>query len=196
MGGCCSSRRAWKLHLEVIGDEGKIERQPYLVELVSKDGCCNSGEYHLKINNEIRKNTVYDNLCSPLCCSGGAHEWEENGHFFRVELPSLYIKDNLYVDGYEVKLKRDNASTWLCQFAVFLIFGALIFIGGVVMTALSPETIGWSSSRYFGFSCLGVGVLTMLPGIIGLARAQSISIRMKKYQDLEEERKQEDTTTL
>lgn len=100
------------------------------------------------------------------------------------------------MDGYEVKLKRDNASTWLCQFAVFLIFGALIFIGGVVMTALSPETIGWSSSRYFGFSCLGVGVLTMLPGIIGLARAQSISIRMKKYQDLEEERKQEDTTTL
>ena len=196
MGGCCSSRRSWKLHLEVVGDEGKIERKPYKVELVSKDGCCNSGEYVLNINDEMRKGQIYDNLCSPLCCSGGAHEWEDKGHFFRVELPSLCIKDNLYVDGYEVKTKRDIASTWLCQFATFLIFGALIFIGGVVMTALSPEFVGWSSSRYFGISCLAVGFLTMLPGVIGLARAQSVSMRVKKYKDLDHQRQQEDTTQL
>lgn len=196
MGGCCSSRRSWKLHLEVVGDEGKIERKPYKVELVSKNGCCSNGEYVLVINEDVRKAQIYDNLCSPLCCSGGVHEWEDKGHFFRVELPSLFIKDNLYVDGYEVKSKRDNASAWLCQFAIFLIFGGLIFIAGVVMTALSPETIGWDSSRYFGISCLGVGFLTMFPGVIGLARAQSESIRAKKYKQMELERKQEDTTEL
>ena len=196
MGGCCSARRSWKLHLEVVGDEGKIERQPYKVELVAKSGCCNDGEYKLLINEDSFKSTVYDNLCSPLCCRGGAHEWEDKGHFFRVELPSLYVRDNLFVDGYDVKTNRDNASTWLCQFAIFLIFGAIIFLGGVVLTALSPETIGWSSSRYFGISCLGVGFLTMIPGLIGLARAQAIGIRIKKNQRMEKDRKLEDTTQL
>lgn len=196
MGGCCSSRRSWKLHLEVVGDEGKIERKPYKVEIHSKDRCCSNGEYVLVINDDVRKSQIYDNLCSPLCCKGGLHEWEDKGHFFRVELPSLFIKDNLYVDGYDVKSKRDNASTWLCQFAVFLVFGALILVGGVVMTALSPETIGWASSRYFGISCLAVGFLTMLPGIIGLARAQSVSIKAKQYRELVGERKNDDTTQL
>jgi len=197
MGGCCSAHRSWMLHLEVIGDEGKIERNPYKVELISNAGCCNnSGEYVLKINDEVRKSQIYDNPCSPLCCKGGEHEWEDKGHFFRVELPSLFLKDNLYVDGYEVKSKRDNASSWLCQFAIFLIFGMIIFIGGVVMTALNPDYVGWSSSRYFGISCIAVGFLAMLPGVIGLARAQAVSIRAKKYNNNQRETRQDDTTQL
>ncbi len=192
---CCSLRRSWKLHLEVVGDEGRIERQPYLVELISEGGCGN-GAHYLKINKEQRQNPIYDNLCSPLCCKGGIYEWEDKGHFFRLELPSLYIRDSLYVDGCEVETKKDNASSWVDQFLVFLIFGVLIFIGGVVLTALSPETVGWSSSRYFGISCLAVGFLTMLPAVIGLARAQSISIKSRQLKEIESGQDQEDVTQL
>lgn len=191
MGICCSLRRSWKLHLEVVGDEGKIERQPYMIELISKGS--SNGAHFLKINNVQQTNVIYDNLCSPLCCRGGAHEWEDKGHFFRLELPSVYIKDSLYVDGCEVETKKNNASTWVDQFLVFVIFGALVFVAGVVLTALSPETVGWSSSRYFGVSCIVAGFLTMLPGVIGLARAQSVNIKTSKMKNVEEEPDQDIT---
>ncbi len=195
MGICCSLRRSWKLHLEVVGDEGKIERQPYHIEIVSEGGCF-SGSHHLKVNKEPRENAIYDNLCSPLCCSGGIHEWEDLGHFFRLELPSLYIRDSLYVDGLEVETKKENSATWVDQFMVFLVFGALIFVAGVILTALDPSTTGWNSSRYFGISCLGVGFLTMLPAVIGLAKAQSVNIKTRQLKEIENGQVHEDMTQL
>jgi len=64
------------------------------------------------------------------------------------------------------------------------------------MTALNPDYVGWSSSRYFGISCIAVGFLAMLPGVIGLARAQAVSIRAKKYNNNQRETRQDDTTQL
>eukprot|EP00794_Sanderia_malayensis_P012735 gene12735-14040_t len=197
MGLCCSLRRSWKLHLEVVGDEGRIERQPYSVEIFSEGGC-GHGAYSLRINKEIRENEIFDNCCSPLCFSGGIHEWEDMGHFFRLELPSLFIRDSLYVDGVEVESKKGNASTWINQFLVYLALGVLILVAGVVLTALAPETVGWSSSRYFGISCLVVGTLTMLPAVIGLARAQNLTIKSRRLKTMQNGYSQqyEDVTQL
>ena len=189
---CCSLDRSWKLHLEVIGEAGKIERHPYYVQLKSEGGCCTcrTGTHELSVNDVVKEKELYDNICSPILGKGGVYEWEEKGHFFRVELPSLYIKENLYVNGYEVKSKNANTSVWMMQFLLFLVIGTLFIVAGIILTIIDPEKLKWSSSRFFGISLIVIGIIILLPGIIGSAKAQNLSVKTRKEL---KRRKEQDT---
>lgn len=192
----CSTHRKWKLRLELIGEEGKIEQYPYQVEVKTDSasccGCCQNGVHNLKVNNLRKEDQLFDNMCFPLCCTGGAYEWEEKGHFFRLELPSLYIHEGLYVDGKEISSGRKNTGEWKCQFAIWLLLGLLVIGIGVVFLILSYKLDIWRGFLYLGLSCLATGILTMLPGMIGCCRAQSLS---EHYKKMEQQKKIEDNLT-
>ena len=197
---CCSHYRDWLLQLEVISEEGKIERYPYHIEVKSDEnstcccGCCQNGVHGLTVNGKEVGKQIYDNICFPLCGSGGEYEWQEKGHFFRLELPSLFIHDGLYVDGKELKSRRLNTSEWKYQFAVWLVLGVLIISIGVAFIAMEISGCCWKGFLYLGISCLVTGFLTFLPGLIGCFKATSLNRQYKKLQQLKKREKNHQTT--
>ncbi|XP_057313787.1 uncharacterized protein LOC130655103 [Hydractinia symbiolongicarpus] len=189
---CCKHYQDWNIQLEVISEEGKIERHPYHVEVESDKhascGCCQNGVHILSVNEEVIANELYDNICFPLCCAGGDYEWQEKGHFFRLELPSLFIHDGLYVDGKELKSRKLNTSEWKCQFAIWLILGIFMFLLGIVFVGIDRSECCWEGFLYLGISCLVTGLLIFLPGLIGCFRAESLG---REYKKLKEQKRKE-----
>lgn len=199
---CCSHRQTWKLQLEVISEEGKIERYSYQVEVKAERAslcccdCCQNGIHTLTVNQVQVEEKLYDNLCFPLCCSGGDFEWQEKGHFFRIELPSLFIHQGLYVDGKELQTKRLNTYEWKCQFMMWILLGMFVSVLGLVFIGINQSKCCWRGFLYLGISCLITGFLTQLPGIIGCARATSLSRQYKKIRQAQLESQREYVTSL
>ena len=179
---CCRTQRDWKMTLEVIADEGEIERKPYHVEVEDSDQlacyCFSNGIHTLKVNGKIYNNEIYDNLCFPLCCVGGAYEWHEQGHYFRLELPSLFIHEGLYVDGRELSEKRLNITEWKNHFILWLVLGIIVTFIGLVFFVLNYSNCCWKGFLFFGICSVFTGFLVILPGALGLYKTFSL---IKKY---------------
>jgi len=163
-------------------------RQPYIINVdpdEKKICCClcDTGGNELRLNNEVADQKVYDNVCFPLCCKGGDYEWQDKGHYFRLELPSLFIHEGLYVDGKEINSRRYNTTEWKCQFAVWLFVGFLVFAAGVAFIVFDFLDFGdWSGFLYLGISCVITGVLAMIPGIMGCCRISKLRQRYLSVQ--------------
>ena len=196
---CCSSRRRWNLDLQTTSEEGKLEECSYLVEIISErnDCCCHNGIHSLRLNGKIYEQRIYDNICFPLCCAGGEYEWQERGHFFRIELPSLFIHDGLYVDGTEIKTKRLNTTEWKYQFALWLILGFTLILLGVIFIAIERSDCCWKGFLYLGISCTVTGLLTLIPGVLGWCKAIAWGRQYKRLvAQRRKEREIEEQTTF
>lgn len=196
---CCAKHRDWNLQIEVISEVGKIEQNPYQVEVDSDPKevcccCCDNGVHILRVNGEEFDERLYDNPCFPLCCSGGDFEWQEKGHYFRLELSSLFIHDGLYVDGKEVNSRRLNTSEWKCQFAVWLILGIVLTVTGAIFIIIDESKCCWAGFLYLGISCCVVGVLTMIPGILGCYKAARLR-RLYQHVKAVQARERDDNMT-
>ena len=184
---CCHPQRHYKLQLEVLNEYGKIERQPYVIDVEPEERSvccclCDSGVNELHLNNQQTDEKIYDNVCFPLCCKGGDFEWQDRGHYFRLEMPSMYIHDGLYVDGKEINSRRYNQTEWRCQFAVWLIVGLLMLAAGIAFIVLHYLECCWSGFLYLGISCVITAVLAIVPGIIGCCRIPKLNHRYDAVQ--------------
>lgn len=198
---CCAKHRDWNLHIEVVSEEGKIERHPYHVEVESdpKEVCCcwcDNGVHMLRVNSEEFDQRLYDNPCFPLCCNGGDFEWQESGHYFRLELPSLFIHDGLYVDGREVKSRRLNTAEWKCQFGVWLALGTILIVLGATFIILYESKCCWNGYLYLGISSCVVGTLTLIPGILGCYKASRLRRLYQRVQALQGKERNDNLTRL
>nr|XP_012557714.1 uncharacterized protein LOC100199856 [Hydra vulgaris]XP_047126053.1 uncharacterized protein LOC100199856 [Hydra vulgaris]XP_047126054.1 uncharacterized protein LOC100199856 [Hydra vulgaris] len=186
---CCKWKKDWKMHLEVISDEGIIELRPYHVNVEDTDQltcyCFNNGIHTLIINGRVRNTEIYDNVCFPLCCVGGAYEWYELGHYFRLEIPSLFINEGLYVDGKEINKNRFNITEWKNQFLLWLVFAITLAFIGLIFLALKYTECCWNGFLYFGIGTIFSSFLLLVPGVLGLCKT---SILTKKYKDLKSDK--------
>jgi len=147
----------------------------------------------LKVNSRLIEEKIYDNICFPLCCKGGDYEWQDHGHYFRAELPSLYLHDGLYVDGKELRSQRLNTEEWKCQFSIWLILGIIITFLGIIFLIIDSTDCCWVGFLYLGISCLITGIVTTIPGLIGWYRAINLN---RKYKYLKKANQKSDVSTI
>lgn len=198
---CCRKHRDWNLVTQIVSEEGKIENHPYHVEVESDPTemcccCCDNGVHILRVNSEEFEERLYDNPCFPLCCSGGDFEWQENGHYFRLELPSLFIHDGLYVDGKEVNSRRLNTAEWKCQFTVWLVLGIIMMILGAVFIILDESECCWEGFLYLGISSCVVGALTVIPGMLGCYKASQLRKLYQRVKNMQAKEQYNNMTRL
>ena len=188
---CCFAKQTWKLQLEVLSEEGKLQWYAYKVRIQAKNDklfpCfypCRNNTHSVRVNGmSVEEEDISTNMCFPFCCSGGEVEWQDKGHFFRIEFPSLFLQQRhtLFVNGTEVHSRRSNAAQWKCQFVVWICIGAFVFVAGLLLIAVYQSKCCGRRLLFVGISSLVTGVITMLPGIVGLVRAAKLDPqRVKK----------------
>ena len=172
MPACCKTTCTWAQNLKV----GPEYRQ-YTVQLIREIGCfCE--EYRVYVNGkELERHGLAYNPFSPLCCSGGQFNWEQDGHYFLLMYNSLSWTSyfggfRLFIDGADVNTGREFSSFWRRRGWQVIFAGFVLLLLGTALSliihyALKPRK---DAFLVFGYAFVISGVFYIILGLIPILR--------------------------
>lgn len=158
---CCGCNQSWTKSL--VGRDG-ISRQ-YSVQLNST-----TKRYTILVNSKEIQHQLTSNFCSPLCGSGGAYEWQQDGHSFMLMYNNLGILRvmmgfRLFIDGVDVDTGLEFRTFFRRRGLHFVLVGLLLFAIGLVLTLVSQfSDLLPSKYLYIGCGSIFIGSVYMFIG--------------------------------
>ena len=172
MPACCKTTCTWAQNLKV----GPEYRQ-YTVQLVREIGCI-CEEYRIYVNgHEMDHHGLTYNPCSPLCCSGGQFEWDQDGHSFLLIYNSLSWTNccggfRLFIDGTDVNTGREFSSFWRRRGWQLVFAGLVMLLLGTVLSLVFRYALSrrgkYGLPLAYALVCTGVGYIIL--GLIPVLR--------------------------
>lgn len=173
---CCKTTNTWATNLKVGADQHK----QFVVQLKRDIGCCTE-RYQIFVNNELREGESLSyplsyNPCSPLCCPGGASEWDQDGHHFMLVYNSLSLTSSvggfrLFIDGIDVNTGREFSAFWRRRGLQILFIGLCFILLGIIWSLIFRYLVKDGSRLYFvGYGLICGGVFDLVLGIIPLLK--------------------------
>lgn len=171
---CCKTTDTWakNLRTNAIGAEYK----QYAVQLTRDIGCVTE-KYHIFVNGvEIEHHALSYNPCSPLCCSGGIYEWEQDGHSFMLIYNNLSFTRawggfRLFIDGVDVNTGRDIKSYWQRRGIQVIFMGACFILLGIILSLIFHYALEFKGGAYAaGYGLVITGLVYCVTGVIACLR--------------------------
>lgn len=171
---CCKRTHSWGTSL--VGRDGAPTQ--YSVQLGREPDGCTAERYRILVNNQEIPHQLTTNFFSPLCGSGGAYEWVQDGHSFMLIYNSLGLFRSmrgfrLFIDGIDVGTGLQFRAFFRQRGFQFVLAGLCALIMGLG-TTLAPlfmerEILG-GFAIYFGYGLLAWGAVHLFMGAISFAR--------------------------
>ena len=176
--GCRKTTSTWAQNLKV-----GAEYRQYTVQLVRQIGCfCE--EYRIYVNGkEMEEHGLKYNFCSPLCCTGGEFEWEQDGHSFMLVFNSLSWTNlsggfRLFIDGIDVNTGREFSAFWRRRGWQIVFVGLVFLLLGIALALIFHYAFP-SRQKYgvaVGYAFFFTGLFDIVWGLIPV-----IKYRNSKY---------------
>jgi len=176
---CFKTTATWAKNLRTNTLQGQEFKQ-FTVQLTRDVGCC-SEKYHIFVNGEeIEHHSLSYNPCSPLCCSGGSYEWEQEGHSFLLMYNNLsftraWAGFRLFIDGVDANTDRDFKAFWRRRGMQILFLGVCFVLVGIVLSLVFRFAIdNGHGPHWIGYGLFVTGLIYIVIGFIPILRKYNL----------------------